>query len=43
MADTPNRRIRDIRDDGLDGDRVAVELRRISWRTARAALQFLAE
>jgi hypothetical protein len=29
--------------DGLDRDRVAVELRRISWRTARAALEFLAE
>jgi hypothetical protein len=29
--------------DGLDRDLVAVELRRISWRTARAALEFLAE
>ena len=29
--------------DGLDRDRVAAELRRISWRTARAALEFLAE
>jgi len=29
--------------DGLDRDRVAVELRRISFRAARAALEFLAE
>ena len=28
---------------GLDRDCVAVELRRISWRAARAALEFLAE
>jgi hypothetical protein len=32
-----------LENDGLDRDRVAVELRRISWRTARAALQYLAE